>query len=175
MHSTHGLCDNSPALKHWDVLRRGTEIPTCLPLSNKRAAVSPALSRSRENHGMRQPGWTTLGLAGPVVPGSGRSDCYRAPCQCGSVAMCPGGSAEPGATAGSWEAAPSLQMTGERLTQVLKRTNGFELSLPLKPQVWSGNFPLVYTLLSLLLCCRIIWFHEGSGGKESASCREGCY
>lgn len=86
-----------------------------------------------------------------------------------------GAAAEPGATASSWEAAVLLRPRGGRPIQVFKRTNVFELSLPLKPHVWSGNFPLVYAFLSLLLCHRIIWFHEGSEGKISASCREGCY
>lgn len=57
----------------------------------------------------------------------------------------------------------------ERPVQIFKRTNVFEPSLPLKPHVWSGNFPLVSAFLSLLLCSRVIWFHEGSEGKLSAS------
>lgn len=66
------------------------------------------------------------------------------------------------------------QREGDRF-RFLKEWNVFELSLPLKPHVWSGNFPLVYAFLSLLRCYRIIWFLAGSEGKISASCREGCY
>lgn len=160
-HGNHRLCDKSPAYPNTGkAQRRGKEIFTDLLLSNKHVAVSLALRQSGENHGREV---TQL-----ESQRSGQAD-LRCWAEAGAT------TAEPGAAAGSWEAARRCKPTGERLIQVFKRPNVFELSLPLKPCVWSGNFPLVYSFLSLLLCYRIIWFHEGPEGKTSASCREGCY
>lgn len=50
---------------------------------------------------------------------------------------------------------------GESLIPVFKRLDVFELPLPPKPHVWSGNFPLVCAFLS---CC---WAAASSGFTKS--------
>lgn len=63
-----------------------------------------------------------------------------------------------------------LQPMGERPIQVFQRLDVCELSLPPKPHVWSGNFPLVCAFPS---CC---WAAASSGfmkGLEEKHPREG--